>query len=80
MNKFKSLLSDDHNLLYTNFTKPFTMMEDKKGGNANHGSKSLQELKKELQELTSQQSLSTTGGKSFEKDKWQNPCGGIVPQ
>jgi hypothetical protein len=80
MNKFKSLLSEDHNLLYTNFTNPVTMMEDKKGGNLNHGSKSLQELKKELQELTSQQSLSTIGGKTTVKDKWNNPCGGIVPQ
>ena len=32
MNKLKSLLSEDHNLLYTNFTNPDTMMEDKKGG------------------------------------------------
>ncbi len=80
MNKFKSLLSEDHNLQYTNFTKSGTMMEDKKGGNINHGSKSLQDLKKELQELTNQQSLTVTGGKALEKDKWNNHCGGIVPQ
>ena len=80
MNKFKSLLSEDHNLHYTNFTNPNTMMVDKKGGNSNHGSKSLQDLKKELQELTSQQSLTVTGGKALEKDKWNNHCGGIVPQ
>jgi hypothetical protein len=80
MTKFKTLLSEDHNLLYTNFTNPDTMMDDKKGGNFNHGSKSLQELKKELQELTSQQSIATVGGKTLEKDKWNNHCGGIVPQ
>ena len=80
MNKFKTLLSEDHNLLYTNSTNPGTMMGDKKGGNNNHGSKSLQDLKKELQELTSQQSLTVTGGKALEKDKWNNHCGGIVPQ
>ena len=56
------------------------MMEDKKGGNINHGSKSLQDLKKELQELTIQQSLTLTGGKALEKDKWNSHCGGIVPQ
>ena len=80
MNRFNSFLSDDHNLLYTNFTNPVTMMEDKKGVNMNHGSKSLQDLKKELQELTSHESLKVTGGKTFEKDKWNIHCGGIVPQ
>ncbi|MBL7817509.1 MAG: hypothetical protein JNL70_21060 [Saprospiraceae bacterium] len=80
MNRFKTLLSEDHNLLITNFTNPDTMMEDKKGGNINHGSKSLQDLKKELQELTNQEALKFTGGKTLEKDKWKNTCGGIVPQ
>ncbi len=80
MNKFKSLLSEDHNLHYTNFTNPNTMMVDKKGGNSNHGSKSLQDLKKEMQQLTTQQALTVTGGKTLDKDKWNNVCGGIVPQ
>ena len=80
MNKLKFLLSDDHNLLSANFTNQITMMEDKKGGNTNHGSKNLQDLKKELQELTSQESLKLKGGRTKEKDRWDNQCGGIVPQ
>ena len=80
MNRFKSFLSEDHNLLYTNFTNPIAMMEDRKGVSTNHGSKSLQDLKKELQELTSHESLKVTGGKTVEKDKWNSHCGGIVPQ
>ena len=52
-------------------------MEDKKGGN---GPKSLQDLKKELQNLTQQDSIKVTGGKTLEKDKWNSGCGGIVPQ
>jgi hypothetical protein len=70
----------DHHLLYTNFTKSNTM-EDKKGGSPPaHGAKSLADLKKELQELNTRDSLTVTGGRTVEKDRWNTHCGGIVPQ
>lgn len=70
----------DHHLLYTNFTKSNTM-EDKKGGSQPaHGAKSLADLKKELQELNTRDSLTVTGGRTVEKDRWNTHCGGIVPQ
>lgn len=77
---FTTLLKKDHNLLFTNFTKSDTM-EDKKGGSQPmHGAKSLEDLKKELNELNNKDSLTVTGGKTVEKDKWNSICGGIVPQ
>ena len=56
-------------------------MEDKKvGSQPAHGAKSLADLKKELQELNTRDSLSVTGGRTVEKDRWNTHCGGIVPQ
>ena len=56
-------------------------MEDKKVGlQPTHGAKSLADLKKELQELNTRDSLSVTGGRTVEKDRWNTHCGGIVPQ
>ena len=78
MTKLRTLLREDQNLLYTNFTKSNTM-EDRKASH-NNGNKSLQDLKKELQELSTQDAIKLTGGKTLERDKWNNHCGGIVPQ
>jgi hypothetical protein len=75
-----TLFKRDHHLLFTNFTKSDTM-EDKKGGSLpTHGAKSLADLKKELNELNNKDSLSVTGGKAVERDRWNSICGGIVPQ
>ena len=75
-----TLLKTDHHLLYTNFTKS-TTMEDKKGGSSPaHGAKTLADLKKELHELNTRDSLTVTGGRAVEKDRWNTHCGGIVPQ
>ena len=75
-----TLLKTDHHLLYTNFTKSNTM-EDKKGASSPaHGAKSLADLKKELHELNTRDSLTVTGGRAVEKDRWNTHCGGIVPQ
>ncbi len=76
MTDFTTFFRDEPNLHYSNFTNNYTM-EDKKGGN---NSKNLQDLKRELQTLTQQDSLKVTGGKTLEKDKWNSGCGGIVPQ
>jgi hypothetical protein len=82
-NNLNSLLREDHNLHFTNFTNPDTMMEDKKGGNNNGNKSSLLSLKKELQEneLTIQEALKTVGGGNqvVENNKWKTHCGGIVP-
>lgn len=50
-------------------------MEDKKGG-----FKNLQDLKKELQTLTQQESIQVKGGRTWEKDKWTTSCSNIIPQ
>ncbi len=75
-----TLLKRNHHLLYTSFTKSNTM-EDKKGGSLpTHGAKNLSDWKKVLTELNTKESLSVVGGRTVEKDKWNNHCGGIVPQ
>jgi hypothetical protein len=75
-----TFLKRDHHLLYTNFTKSNTM-EDKKGGSLpTHGAKNLADLKKELHELNTKDTLSVIGGRMVEKDRWNTHCGGIVPQ
>jgi hypothetical protein len=76
-----TLFKRDHHLHYSNFTKSNTM-EDKKGAPPppQFGAKSLADLKKELQELNNKDSLSVTGGRTVERDKWNSHCGGIVPQ
>ena len=76
MTDLTTFFRDEPNLHYSNFTNYYTM-EDKKGGNS---PKNLQDLKRELQSLTQQDSLKVTGGKTLEKDKWNSGCGGIVPQ
>ncbi len=76
MSNFTTFFRDEPNLHSSNFTN-YHAMEDKKGGN---GPKSLQDLKKQLQTLTQQDSIKVTGGKTLEKDKWNSGCGGIVPQ
>lgn len=76
MSNLTSFSRNEPNLHLSNFTNFYTM-EDKKGGNS---PKSLQDLKKELQSLTQQDSIKVTGGKTLEKDKWNSGCGGIVPQ
>jgi hypothetical protein len=58
---------------YTNFTNLITM-EDRKDINK------LDELKKELQVLSPNDSLKVTGGKTVEKDKWNSGVGSITPQ
>ena len=75
-----TLFKRDHHLLYTNFTKSNTMEDKKVGLQSTHGAKSLADLKKELQELNTRDSLSLTGGRTVEKDRWNTHCGGIVPQ
>jgi hypothetical protein len=76
-----TFLKRDHHLLYTNFTKSNTM-EGKKEGSlpTQFGAKSLTDLKKELNVISNKDSLTFTGGKMVEKDKWNNLCGGFVPQ
>ena len=73
----------DHYLFYPNFTITNTM-EDKKvtpnPHSAHSGMKSLDDLRKELNALTSKDALALTGGKTLEKDKWNSWNGGIVPQ
>jgi hypothetical protein len=76
MTEFLTFFRDEPNLHFTNFTNIY-IMEDKKGGNS---PKSLQDLKKQLQVLTQQESLKIFGGKALEKDKWNLGCGGIIPQ
>jgi hypothetical protein len=83
-----TFLKRDHHLLYTNFTKSNTM-EGKKGGHPTQGAQSLSDLKKVMTALTTKESLSVTGGgdssdelfrRTVERDRWNNHCGGIVPQ
>lgn len=76
MTDLSTFFRDEPNLHLSNFTNNYTM-EDKKGVN---GSKSLQDLKKELQPLSQGDSIKILGGKTLEKDKWNSTCGGIVPQ
>lgn len=76
MTDLSNFFRDEPNLHSSNFTNYYTM-EDKKGVN---GSKSLQDLKKELQPLSQGDSIKILGGKTLEKDKWNSTCGGIVPQ
>jgi hypothetical protein len=78
-----TFLKRDHHLLYTNFTKSNTMEGNKGGSLPAQGAKSLADLKKVMTELTTKESLSVVGGvdgRTVEKDRWNNHCGGIVPQ
>jgi hypothetical protein len=77
MTDLSTFFRDEPNLQLSNFTNNFYTMEDKKGVN---GSKSLQDLKKEVQQLSHGDSIRILGGKTLEKDKWNSTCGGIVPQ
>lgn len=42
--------------------------------------KSLEDLKKDLKTLKKGDMNKITGGKKDKKNKWNNGCGGIVPQ
>jgi hypothetical protein len=76
MTEFLTFFSSEPNLHLSDFTNIY-IMEDKKSGNS---PKSLQDLKRQLQVLSQQESLRIMGGKTLEKDKWNTGCGGIMPQ
>ncbi len=77
MTDFFTYFRDEPNLHLTDFTNLYFMEDKKLGSNP----KSLQDLKKQLQVLTQQESLKILGGKiNLDKDKWNTGCGGILPQ
>lgn len=76
MTELITFFRDEPNLHFTNFTNLYIMAEK----NGSNNPKSLQDLKKQLQVLSQQESLKIMGGKSLEKDKWNSGCGGIIPQ
>ena len=70
MSTLINLNQDEPNLQFSNFTKFYTMAEDKKGANA----PKINDLKKDLNVLSQQDSMKIGGG------KMQTPSGATPPQ